>query len=385
MKKVMIVLFLFLSFMVFALDYTPNLRLGLDFFSCPASYEGKSSGLFNTVNGGVTFGTVVKEFTFNGVISDSYFNINSVSNKAVFVGGDNTLSVLFGFFYMPVNWFELKSYTGIAWQGTSYNFDSMGVINKYKLGPAFQIDAVFNIKKAYTSIALINKLSILSQFNTGENDYKASDKVVPVFYGGVRFSFYPYIDWGTVFLEFGTQYWRYTSYPVSFDTVRFECSLGTSFDLKFPSKEINIIKLTSATVKPEKVKKVKKEDKRIAQLKKAEKGQSLNFSDIYFMPDSVEIKEESFAILDEIVGALKERPDLVIEVRGHTNSTGNKNSELTLSVNRAAKIVDYFVLRGIDHKNLRSSGAGSEELLVNTIEELNRRVELKVIDVISKK
>ena len=83
--------------------------------------------------------------------------------------------------------------------------------------------------------------------------------------------------------------------------------------------------------------------------------------------------------------SLKQYPDSLIDVYGHTDSTGSDAYNQTLSENRARTVANYLQMQGVNPARIRSQGYG-ETLPVadNATEEgrrKNRRVEIKIVPV----
>ncbi|HXX58485.1 MAG TPA: OmpA family protein [Thermodesulfovibrionales bacterium] len=101
---------------------------------------------------------------------------------------------------------------------------------------------------------------------------------------------------------------------------------------------------------------------------------------IYFDTGKSEIKPESTPTLDEITKLLKENPRLKLYVVGHTDDTGNLESNLKLSSDRAAAVAKALTGRGIEASRLKPAGVGPYcPVDTNRTEEgkaKNRRVEL---------
>ena len=91
------------------------------------------------------------------------------------------------------------------------------------------------------------------------------------------------------------------------------------------------------------------------------------------------IKPESMGEITRIVKLMTENPDLKFSVEGHTDNTGNANSNQTLSDARSKAIVDKLVDSGIASGRLKSVGKGQNSPIAdNSTEEgraKNRRVE----------
>ncbi|MBS0400213.1 MAG: OmpA family protein [Proteobacteria bacterium] len=102
---------------------------------------------------------------------------------------------------------------------------------------------------------------------------------------------------------------------------------------------------------------------------------------VHFATDSAVLTADSSAELDDAVATLKKNPDLVIEVRGHTDSTGTKRHNQILSQKRAESVEAYLKEHGVTNK-LTARGFGqSEPIADNKTEEgrqKNRRVTLKL-------
>lgn len=95
------------------------------------------------------------------------------------------------------------------------------------------------------------------------------------------------------------------------------------------------------------------------------------------------IKPESYPILDDVVEVLKKNPQQKIEIQGHTDSTGSAEMNLRLSQNRAASVLEYFALMGIEKTRLTAKGFGMEKPIASNAtadgRAKNRRVELKPV------
>lgn len=120
-------------------------------------------------------------------------------------------------------------------------------------------------------------------------------------------------------------------------------------------------------------------------LKKPEKDVEIRLANIFFDTDKFEIKKESELELDKLVLLLKKFPFMKIEIGGHTDNTGDKTKNKTLSQNRAKSVKDYLVSKGVEVTRLSSVGYGdSKPIATNDTPEgrsINRRTVFKVISV----
>lgn len=113
-----------------------------------------------------------------------------------------------------------------------------------------------------------------------------------------------------------------------------------------------------------------------------EAGGSVVLKNVYFDVDKFDLRNESFAELDKMVLFLKANPHLKAEIGGHTDNTGDKKHNQTLSENRAKSVYAYLVAHGIAATRLSYKGYGDTKPLVenDTPEhrQMNRRTELKI-------
>jgi OmpA-OmpF porin, OOP family len=101
---------------------------------------------------------------------------------------------------------------------------------------------------------------------------------------------------------------------------------------------------------------------------------------IYFDTGSATIKPESEAALSEMVKMLNSSPTFNVYIIGHTDSTGNLDSNLKLSSDRAASVVKAIISKGIAAARLKPAGVGPySPIASNDTDEgksKNRRVEM---------
>ena len=79
---------------------------------------------------------------------------------------------------------------------------------------------------------------------------------------------------------------------------------------------------------------------------------------IQFGEDSSKLLAASFPILDDIVRALLDAPDIALRIEGHTDSTGTDEENLLLSKERADAVRLYMEGKGIVGDRLSSTGFG---------------------------
>ena len=109
---------------------------------------------------------------------------------------------------------------------------------------------------------------------------------------------------------------------------------------------------------------------------------------LYFAWNQATLEDSSFAVLDEVVLALKDNPGFRVQIEGHADATGGNDHNQTLSEQRAVAVLDYLASHGIAKDRLASKGFSSSVPLDSNLtvagRENNRRVEFVVAFIILK-
>lgn len=113
-------------------------------------------------------------------------------------------------------------------------------------------------------------------------------------------------------------------------------------------------------------------------------GSVVELKNIFFDVNKWDLKPESKAELDKLTAFLIKNKALKIQLGGHTDNTGDKKFNLTLSSNRAKAVYDYLITKGgITAARLSYKGFGDTRPKVpnDTPENKarNRRTEFKVM------
>jgi OOP family OmpA-OmpF porin len=120
---------------------------------------------------------------------------------------------------------------------------------------------------------------------------------------------------------------------------------------------------------------------RMLDIEYPEYGGKIRFN-VFFDYNSSILLSESDLELETMLSSLKKYKDLIIEVTGHTDSTGINHSRLSAA--RARAVVDYFIENGIPERRLKAVGRGcNEPICPESTEECfakNRRVEIIFVD-----
>jgi outer membrane protein OmpA-like peptidoglycan-associated protein len=112
-------------------------------------------------------------------------------------------------------------------------------------------------------------------------------------------------------------------------------------------------------------------------------GDRFNLNRIFFEFNSYELLTVSYAELDRLYEIIESKPNLRIEIRGHTDNIGSSSYNKTLSVKRAAAVYDYLIEKGVDKSRMKYRGFGNKVPIAdNETDEgrlLNRRVEIIIV------
>lgn len=101
---------------------------------------------------------------------------------------------------------------------------------------------------------------------------------------------------------------------------------------------------------------------------------------ITFQTNSSDLNPQFFDVLDSVALVLTEYDKTVVEVAGHTDSTGTAEYNQALSERRAATVASYVNTRGIDRQRILAYGRGLTQPVADNAtaagRAMNRRVEL---------
>jgi outer membrane protein OmpA-like peptidoglycan-associated protein len=101
---------------------------------------------------------------------------------------------------------------------------------------------------------------------------------------------------------------------------------------------------------------------------------------INFDFNSATLRPESSVVLEQVAGLLRDKPELVISIEGHTDDVGGDAYNASLSGKRANAVRDWLVAAGIDGARLEAVGKGAGSPVASNGNDVgraqNRRVEL---------
>jgi outer membrane protein OmpA-like peptidoglycan-associated protein len=108
-------------------------------------------------------------------------------------------------------------------------------------------------------------------------------------------------------------------------------------------------------------------------------------SNITFALNSADLNAGFYNALDGVSMVLKEYNKTVIEVAGHTDSSGSDQYNQALSQRRAQSVAGYLSSHGVQGQRLITVGAGEGHPVASNDSEqgraANRRVELTIVPI----
>ena len=117
---------------------------------------------------------------------------------------------------------------------------------------------------------------------------------------------------------------------------------------------------------------------------KYEPARSISLDHVYFDSNQSTLRAESYAELDELVEWLNLKPDIRIEIAGHTDDVGDDSYNLKLSQGRADAVRKYLISKGIAADRVVAKGYGETQPITSNStdqdKQKNRRTEARIID-----
>jgi outer membrane protein OmpA-like peptidoglycan-associated protein len=111
-------------------------------------------------------------------------------------------------------------------------------------------------------------------------------------------------------------------------------------------------------------------------------------SSITFALNSADLNAQFYNALNGVTMVLKEYNKTVIEVAGHTDSSGSDQYNMQLSERRAQSVASYLSSQGVQSSRLITIGAGETRPVASNDTEqgrsANRRVEMTIVPVTTK-
>jgi outer membrane protein OmpA-like peptidoglycan-associated protein len=105
-------------------------------------------------------------------------------------------------------------------------------------------------------------------------------------------------------------------------------------------------------------------------------------SNITFDTDRADVKPQFFDVLSSVAIVLREFDQTLVDVTGHTDSTGSAAHNLELSERRAGAVAEYLVAQGNNYRRFQVLGMGKSQPIASNATEAgraeNRRVEIQI-------
>ena len=141
-----------------------------------------------------------------------------------------------------------------------------------------------------------------------------------------------------------------------------------------------------------------KMDQQIKELKEATSGTGvdvnetpngdgilLNLPDVTFAVNSTNITPTMQTVLNDVAASMIKYPNSLVDVMGHTDSTGSDAYNLDLSKRRAEAVANYLVLQGVSRARIETIGYGEQYPVADNSTAAgraqNRRVEIRITPV----
>ncbi|MCE9539647.1 MAG: OmpA family protein [Bacteroidetes bacterium] len=135
--------------------------------------------------------------------------------------------------------------------------------------------------------------------------------------------------------------------------------------------------------------------RKAVQLKPLVVGAKVVLKNIFFDFDEATLRPISNVELGKLFKLLSSNKGMIVEISGHTDEKGELNYNLKLSEERAQSVVDYLIEKGINKNQMIAKGYGESNPIADNFNsdgientenmQLNRRVELKIIEIKSVK
>lgn len=104
---------------------------------------------------------------------------------------------------------------------------------------------------------------------------------------------------------------------------------------------------------------------------------------VFFDSGKTTLSKESFKELDELAEYMSKKPSMIIEIAGHTDNVGIRESNLQLSEDRAQAVRAYLIKKGIAPERVIAKGYGDTQPVESNDSpegrKENRRTEVRII------
>lgn len=320
------------------------------------SYDAQYTMLNLGVDGNIMVGAKFDRLTLGLEAFNSFFLFNGTYNNLDLSGYWNVLRGTFNFEVQANRYIGLKWGVGSSWLYSIFKYNEIVLYERNS--PSFTaILSLFIYPWKFLELEILNRFDLFIELNRG-NPFTTLDNFYPYYQGGLRISLVQLISWLKIYVEISGLYTYYKTEVVNNSGAVLVINAGVSFDLQFPQLIGQYREKHARPEKAEVVEKNKKDqfeetDKSLKKLQDAESGETINFWEIRFVRDSIELEEESKLILNNIAQYLKSNPNRVITVQTYSQIQDDPLASLTQSIERARTIKYYLKELGIDEKQIK--------------------------------
>jgi outer membrane protein OmpA-like peptidoglycan-associated protein len=119
-------------------------------------------------------------------------------------------------------------------------------------------------------------------------------------------------------------------------------------------------------------------------------GDVVKLNSIYYESNTWKLNNLSEREFDRLVATMNRYPNMIVEVRSHTDSRGNADVNAALSRRRVNEVVKYLERRKIDSRRIKGLGMGESQPInkcgdgmqcTEAEYQQNRRTEFKVLQI----
>lgn len=119
-------------------------------------------------------------------------------------------------------------------------------------------------------------------------------------------------------------------------------------------------------------------------------GDVVKLNNIYYESSDWKLNKTSEQELDRLIATLNRYPNMIVEIRSHTDSRGNAAVNLALSQRRVEAVVKYLEKNKIDSRRIKGLGMGESQPLnqcgdgvrcTETEYQQNRRTEFRILQI----
>ncbi|MBN2341459.1 MAG: OmpA family protein [Deltaproteobacteria bacterium] len=105
---------------------------------------------------------------------------------------------------------------------------------------------------------------------------------------------------------------------------------------------------------------------------------------VTFATGTARLQSSSFSRLQPLVDYMKLKPEIYVELSGHTDNQGDPEENLNLSEARAEAVRQYLIKQGIDGNRIAATGYGDQRPIApnNNAKgrQKNRRTEVRIVE-----